>query len=541
MDNFLRNWAVANVPSLRQEHPAWSWWVLGTVLIGTFLAVIDQTVVNVALSSIMVGFGASLDTIQWVITAYMLTFAVMLPLSGWLADRFGYRTIFASALFIFTVASLLCSLAWNEGALIAFRVLQGIGGGLISPVGMAILSRTFPANKLGTALGFFSISAAASSSFGPGLGGFLVDQFGWQSIFLINLPIGALGVVAVLMVQKEFRSEKIIPFDLPGFLSIAAFLVSLLLALTSGNAAWNSDGWSSPFIIGCFGLALVSFLAFLMIEFRTEHPMVDLSLLTIWNFGIMAILIFIFGMGLMGSTFLLPLYLQTSLGYTALEAGMALVPMGLIQALVSPLTGKLVDKVNPKIPMLAGLALLVGSLYLNSFLPTVPAQWQIVLPVCLMGLGFGMFFIPLQTVAIKALPKPKMAQGTGLINLIRQVGSSFGVAMLSMILVSRGSFHNGVTGEAINSGSEAFHMAIAAANQAIGHNGAVAPSNVGSISASLILQQAHQNASVQAIDDIYLLVTLTILLCVLPILALRIQSKRSAAALAVDKPVLVGE
>jgi len=233
----LRRQAVSQIASLHHEHPSYRWWVLANVMIGTFMAVLDSTIVNVALPKIMGVFGVTLDHVEWVITAYMLVFAVMLPTSGWIADHVGYKRTYMLGLTFFTLGSFLCSLSWSLDMLIAFRVVQALGAGCLVPVGMAIVTREFPVEQRGLALGFWAIASAASVSLGPMIGGYLVDNFSWHTIFDVNVPVGIIGIAATLLIQREYKSERIRSFDLLGFLSVAVFLAFLLLALTNGNAS----------------------------------------------------------------------------------------------------------------------------------------------------------------------------------------------------------------------------------------------------------------------------------------------------------------
>ncbi len=314
------------------------------------MAVLDATIVNVGLTKMMAAFGTDVDKIEWVLTAYLLVFAVMLPSSGWVADHFGYKRTYLLAMFLFTLGSFLCSLAWNENALIAFRIVQGAGAGFLMPVGMAIITREFAPEKRGMALGFWGVAAAASISLGPMIGGFLIDNFSWHAIFDVNVPVGIIGMVAIFVIQREYKTEDVRSFDFLGFISMSIFLTFLLLALADGNASWNTGGWTSNFILFCFGLSLVGFVVFMITEFSVKHPMIELSLLKYRNFGISTIMLFIFGIALFGNSFLLPLYLQNSLNYTAFQAGFVFFPVGILQAFVSPVSGWLADKINPKIP-----------------------------------------------------------------------------------------------------------------------------------------------------------------------------------------------
>src|ERR1035437_2174391 len=206
------------------KSPYYKWFVLANVMLGTFMAVLDSTIVNVSLPKIMSSFGVGLSTIQWVITAYMLSMAVMLPTSGWLADKFGYKRVYFWGLFLFTAGSLLCGLSNDETTLIMSRVIQGLGAGMIQPLGMAIITREFPPQQRGIALGFWAISAAASVSFGPLIGGYLVDNFSSQLIFDVNVPVGIAALVFTILIQKEYLNPRVGKFDLVGFLSVVLFL-----------------------------------------------------------------------------------------------------------------------------------------------------------------------------------------------------------------------------------------------------------------------------------------------------------------------------
>jgi len=244
MTSFRRG-LVEQFPRLRPEHPTYKWLVLASVMVATFMAVLDATIVNVALSKLMSSFGVPVDRVEWVLTAYLLIFSVMLPSSGWLADHIGYKSIFMAGLALFTLGSFLCSLAWDFNILIAFRVVQGAGAGILMPVGMAIIMREFPPEKRGIALGFWTVAASASVSLGPTLGGYLIDNYSWHSIFDVNVPIGMAALVALGIILREYKSADVRKFDIIGFLSLGLFLACLQLALANGNSAWNTGGWTS--------------------------------------------------------------------------------------------------------------------------------------------------------------------------------------------------------------------------------------------------------------------------------------------------------
>lgn len=525
LKNPFRQMAIDRIPSFHHEHPTYRWWVLGNVLITTFMAVIEATIVNTALPKMQNSFGTSLDTIEWVLTAFNLVFAVVLPLSGWLSEKLGYKRTFMLALVLFTGGSFLCSLAWNEDVLIFFRVIQGIGAGLIQPVGTSIVTREFPPQQRAVAFGFYGIAAAASLSLGPSLGGYLTDNFGWSSIFLVNVPFGILSMVATLLIQREYRNPKIGPFDMTGFIMITIFLLSLLLGLADGNAAWNTGGWTSPFILSCFAVAAGSLVLFFVVEARTDHPIIDLKMFLNRNFGLASILLFCIGLILLGSTFLTPVYLQGSLGYTALQSGLIFLPLGVIQAMVSPITGILNQRVDARIPALLGLFFLALSFYLNTFLSIDPPYWLLLLPICVRGIGFGLIFITVQSVAIASMPRDKISQGSGLINLSRQVGASFGVALIGLILSQRNIFHTAVSGEGVNTWSETFRNAAAQLHYAITSDGGQTGANATALTQMMIVRDASTKAFIESVNDSFILVTLMIAVLVIPVLFWKFPKK----------------
>lgn len=521
----------SSIPSLNPQHDSYKWWVLANIMIGTFMAVLDATIVNVALPKIMAAFGSNLDRIQWVLTIYLLVFGVMLPTSGWVADHFGYKRTYFLALFLFTFGSFLCGMAWNEYSLILFRVVQAMGAGFLMPVGMAIITREFPLRQRGLALGFWAIAAAASVSLGPLIGGYLVDHVGWNAIFDVNVPVGLFGLFATWVIQREYKTAHTRSFDLAGFISMAIFLVALLLALSEGNAAWNTGGWTSSFILTCFLVSGIGLAVFVYVESRAEHPLIDMELFKNFNFAVTNAILFIFGLGMFGSTFLLPLYLQNSLGFTAMQAGAFFLPVGIIQAFVSPVSGLLADKINPKIPGAIGIFLLAFSLYLNAFLSPYSEHAQIMLPLVIRGFAMGLLFTPLSTLALSSIPKQKIAQASGLFNVIRQLGGSFGVAMMGAMLTRRTIYHTATFGQMIDTRSVSFQRIVS-------HLSQFAQMNVGGTrvealtrAKALIVSHVAKQAFVKAVNDDFLLAAAISIAGFFPILILKTQKRKKKGQL----------
>ncbi|MEI6554121.1 MAG: DHA2 family efflux MFS transporter permease subunit [Paludibacter sp.] len=509
-------------------HPKskyYKWFVLGNVMLGTFMAVLDSTIVNVSLPKIMSSFGVGLSTIQWVITAYMLSMAVMLPTSGWLADKFGYKKMYFWGLFLFTFGSLLCGLSNDETTLIMSRIIQGLGAGMIQPLGMAIITREFPPQQRGVALGFWAISAAASVSFGPMIGGYLVDNFSWQLIFDVNIPVGIAALLFTVVIQREFIHPTARKFDYIGFISVIVFLPVLLYALSEGNAQTNSQGWSAPYILVCFAISAIGLAVFITQELTTKSPLIELRLLKDRNFGMTNIIMFVFSMGMFGSTFLLPLYLQNSMGYTALQSGAVFLPVGIIQGFMSPISGIFSDKVNAKGPVVLGVGLLVLSFYLNSELSFLTERSYVMTTLYLRGFGMGMIFTPLSTMSLLTLPREKMAQASGISNTIRQIAGSMGVALLSTVLTSRVNFHAQVYGGAIQSGSQVFQNTTRNIATYITHNAGSSYATALKQSQSILMSNVSSQAFIEGINDDFLLAAGITMLGFIPILMLKSKKK----------------
>lgn len=526
----IRRFIRRRSSSFHPQSGSYRWWLLANVMIGTFMAVLDATIVNVGLPKLMASFGVGIDKIEWVLTAYMLALAVMLPTSGWLADKFGYKKMYFWGMFAFTLGSFLCGMSSNENMLILSRVIQGLGAGTIMPVGMAIITREFKPEERGIALGFWSIAAAASVSFGPLIGGYLVDNFNWQLIFDVNVPIGIFGLVATIIIQREYKNVKIRSFDAVGFFSVSIFLPFLLYALSEGNAQTNSAGWSATYIWVCFAIALIALAVFLTTELTVKEPLIDLRLLANNNFAYANLIMFIFGIGMFGSTFLLPLYLQNSLGYTAIQAGAVFLPVGIIQGAMAPLAGLFGDKTNAKIPITVGVIVLAISFFLNSKLSYLTEHSYIMLALYLRGFAMGVMFTPLSAIALIEIPREKMAQASGLFNVIRQLGGSFGVAILATVLTTRVDYHSQIFSASVNTTSPVYQ-------EVVHHLDGYMKANVGSNSAvaaqqSSYVVSAHLNkqAFIEGINDDFLLAGIITLIGGVPVFFLHSRKKKQKLA-----------
>lgn len=509
------------------QHDRYKWFVLANIMLGTFMAVLDATIVNVGLPKIMASFGVGIDKIEWVITAYMLSMAVMLPTSGWLGDKFGYKRMYFLGLLMFTVGSMLCGMSNDENTLILSRVVQGLGAGTIQPLGMAIITREFPPQQRGIALGFWAIAAAASVSFGPLIGGYLVDNFNWQLIFDVNIPFGIAAMVFTVIIQKEYINRLVGKFDLIGFISVVIFLPVLLFALSEGSASNNSAGWHAPYILFCFAISTVALAVFITRELTTKHPLINLRLLGDYNFGMGNLVMIIFAVGMFGSTFLLPLYLQNSMGYTAVQAGAVFLPVGFIQGIMSPIAGKISDKISPKIPIIVGVVVLGISFLLNSQLTYLSENNFVMISLYIRGFAMGIIFTPLSNLMLLTISRENMAQASGITNTIRQLGGSLGVAMFTTLLTTRINYHMQTFGAAIQSGSQEFKNVAANlthfAQQSVGSNMVTATQQ----GKYLIMQHVSKQAYIAGIDDDFWVAAIITFVSLIPILIMKTKSKKT--------------
>lgn len=419
----------------------YKWWVLGMIMIGTFMAVLDITVVNVGMPAIMGAFRVGISTAEWVITAYMITMTIMLPTAGWLADRYGNKKVYIIGMFLFTLGSWLCGRAWTDWFLIGSRSVQGVGSGMIQALGLAIVSREFPPAQRGTALGLWAVASAASISFGPLLGGYLVDDYSWHWIFDVNVPLGLIAIVAALIIQREWKNPDIGRFDWVGFVSVALFMPVTIYALARGNAATNPKGWAAPEVVGSFIVGGIALVVFVWNELRVKFPLLNIRLLGDRNFGVAMMVLMIFGIGMLGGTYLLPLYMQNGLGYTAIMAGMVFLPVGLIQGTLSTVSG-IVTRYIGSIPlMITGILVMTLSFWLASRFTAHTHHSAIMTVLYLRGFGMGLTFAPLNIFSLKHLEQKDMAAASGIANSIKQLSGSIGIALLTAIMTSRISYH----------------------------------------------------------------------------------------------------
>lgn len=499
------------------NNNTYKWLILGNVMIGTFMAVLDTTIVNTGLPVIMGTLGASINTAEWVLTGYMLAIASILPAAAWLADRFGYKRIYFLSLLVFTFGSFMCGNSGTIQELIFWRVIEGIGCGAIMPLGMAIVSNVFSPEERGMALGFWTIASAASISFGPYIGGYLVDILNWNYIFYVNVPVGVIAMFVTVILQKEYKAVKSNPFDIPGFITSGIFLPSFMYGLSKVNSATNTQGWNSPVVLISMWISAVAFVLFIYFELTVKYPLINLKVFKDRNFTLSNVMIFIFGVGMFGSTFLIPLYLQNNLGYSALQAGVFFIPVGIIQGFCSPIAGALGQKINPKILIVTGLILMAFSFYLNFYLSFFTEEWYLMTSLCIRGIGMGLLFTPLLTLSLANIQTDMMAQASSVTNIIRQMGGSFGVAIFSHILTQRTYFHTQRYNEALDYTGETYRQTIAGLSGFAQQAAGTSEQSAQSIAEDMIIKRIDLEAYIGGINDDFFIAFIITLLCIIPV------------------------
>lgn len=421
-----------SIPAADSEIGGYQWLALSVVLIGTVMVSLDTTIVNVALPQIRENLHAG-KGIEWVVTAYLLAVAVSQPATGWAADRFGRKRIFIMSLCSFTAASMLCAIAPNLTALIVFRVLQGLGGGALAPVGMAIVIELFPARRRGRAMSVWGIASMAAPAIGPTLGGYLVTAVSWHWLFLINVPIGTLGVVLGLKVLRDLGYREWRRLDVVGLMLGGGGLAVALFGVTEAND-W---GWSSPATLATVAGGTLALVAFVAHELHTDQPMLDLRMFRITVFALATIVTWFTTAAQYTRLVFIPLSLENIRGYSALRVGLILTPAALLTAVGMSIGGRMVDRVGARRPMALGSGLMcVGAFSLSHIGVSTPVA-AIIASLGTQGLGFGLCALPGVVVAMNALPSRYVAQASAVRSLISQVAGASTIAVLSAIVAVR--------------------------------------------------------------------------------------------------------
>jgi DHA2 family multidrug resistance protein len=427
-----------------EPHP---WLVAGTVMLAVFMEVLDTSVANVALPHIAGNLSAGVDESTWVLTSYLVSNAIVLPLTGWFSSLFGRKRFYMTCVAIFTLSSMLCGIAPSLGLLVFFRILQGAGGGAMQPISQAILLESFPKHKQGMAMAIFGMGVVLAPIIGPTLGGWITDSYSWRWIFLINVPVGVVSLVLTFLLvfdpaflaRKGWKEGTHLDFIGLGLLSVGLGFLQVVL-----DKGQREDWFESNFIVWCALVSAVGLVAALVWELTRKDPVVDFRLLKDRNFFLATVTMFVLGFVLYGSTALLPIFLQTLLGYTALLSGLVLSPGGLLVLITLPLVGKLLTRFEARWLVVWGVLIVALSLFhMARFNLDIDFKTAMMARIY-QSAGMAFLFVPINVMAFYFIPKEKFNNATGIINLARNIGGSCGIANVMTLLARRSQFHQNV-------------------------------------------------------------------------------------------------
>jgi len=420
------------------------WFVAVAVMLGAFMEVLDTSIANVSLSHIAGSLSVSTDESTWVLTTYLISNAIVIPATAWFGQRFGRKRFLMTCMAIFTVASFLCGAATSLSMLLVMRIIQGAGGGALQPIAQSILLEAFPREKHGQAMGMYGLGVVIAPIIGPVLGGWITDNFTWRWIFLINVPV---GMVALLLMQRFvhdppwIRNARPARLDLLGFGVMALWLGCQEVLFDKGQ---EDDWFGSRFIVLMAVLAVVGLVAFVWRMLGRERPFVDLGVLKHYNFSLGLGLMFSAGLMLYGLTATIPLLLESLLGYTALQSGWAMMPRGVGALIAMPLAGRLVSRMPGRYLVAGGFALFGGAAYVLAHLSPDLTPGTLFWPLFVSGMSLGFIFVPLNTIALGALSPQQIGNASGLFNLMRNMGGSVGISLVTTFLARRAQLHQTV-------------------------------------------------------------------------------------------------
>jgi DHA2 family multidrug resistance protein len=511
------------------EHQEWKpaanpWLIASSVMLATFMVVLDSSVANVALPHIAGNLSASTDESTWVLTSYLVSNAIMLPAAGWIARRIGRKRLLLVSILIFTVASLLCGVALSMPMLIVARVLQGIGGGGMQPLAQSILLESFPPRQHGTAMAAYGVGVIVAPVIGPTLGGWITDSYSWRWIFYINLPIGLLALFMVNLyvedppyLRKAFQGA----IDYLGFGLMALWLGTLQLFLDKGQEA---DWFEAPWICWTAAISALALTAFIVREWISRDPIVQLRIFRDRNFAIGTVITCAYGFILYAATAMLPLFLQTMLGYSALQSGMSVSPRGLGAMASMIVVGMLVRKIDARLLMAFGFSLLGASTWMLSNISLEIGMRSVIVPNIINGFAMGFIFVPLTTMTLSRLRKQEMGNASGIYNLMRNIGGSVGIASITALLVRGGQIHQNylaANATASNPLAGLYVRGLQAKLMASGADAVTAQHKA----LGVFYRSVQQQASVLAYADNFRLIALLAFACI-PLLLLFQQLKK---------------
>jgi len=510
----------------------YKWYATATVMVATTATTTCATIVNVALPDIMGAFGLGQDQVQWLSTGFLAAMTACMLLADWLIARVGYRLAFMGALIVCIGGSVLGASSVNAGEIIFARVLQGIAAGLVQPITMVLLSHVFPVEQRGKAMSIYGIGVVLAPALGPTLGGILVDQYTWRDVFLAIIPVCVIAMVAtaVFLPGRDTRPEhtKHRPFDALGFLLLVVFLVCLLSGLSNGQR----EGWDSRMILSLFVGAFISGFAFIGWELTSENPLLSIRVFANFRFSASCVVALALGVGIYGSTYIVPLFVQFVQGYTPTRSGLLLMPAGFVLALVFPIAGYVADRLPPWAPVSFGLAVFGLSSALCSGADVNTSFWALAWWMVLGRVGLGLIMPALNAGALRALPTEMLAQGSGSLNFVRQFGGALGVNLLSVLVDMRMTFHGDALAQAMTPATSAAAAAVRQLSLLLPHwgnpFGTHLPTGVPPIAMTYLESMLVPKAQMLAYQDGFYVVAITFFIAVLPALLMRGQRPEPA-------------
>src|SRR5271169_2970861 len=488
----------------QEWHPRHSPWLITvSVMLAVFMEVLDTSIANIALPHIAGSLSATPDEATWVLTSYLVSNAIILPMTGWLGNYFGRKRVLISCIVMFTFASALCGMAWSLPTLVIARVLQGFGGGAMVPIAQAIMLESFPPQKRGAAMAVFAQGVVVAPILGPVIGGWITDSYSWRWIFYINLPVGILAALMAKWVVEDppyIKRDKKAEIDFIGFGLLAVWLATMQIVLDKGQEAdWFGADWIRWFTL----ISIAAFAGFIAWEFSVKDPLVDLRVFKNRNFTVGLILMTSLAAILYGTTAQLPLFLQTLMGYPALQSGYAMSPRGVAAFFTTWCVGRLVGKIRMRSMLLFGFVMLATSSFMLSDINLQVSMGSVVWPTILNGVAISFIFVPLTTVTMSQLGQAQIGNASGLYNLMRNLGGSIGIAFVTTMLARGAQTHQALMVGHLTATDPAFAQQLAAAKSVLGNQTDPVTATRQAYNAvySLLDQQAHLWAFV---DNFYL-------------------------------------
>ena len=488
------------------------WIVALSVVLPTLLEVIDTSVVNVSLGHIRGSLSAGVDESTWTITAYLVSNAIIIPLTGWLSRTFGRKRYLVFSVILFTFSSAACGFSKSLQMLIFFRILQGFGGGALQPLSQSILFETFPPREYGMATAMFGIGVMFGPIVGPVLGGWITDNWSWPWIFYINIPLGIFSLIMIMLFihDPHYLRKAKQKIDYWGLSLIVLGIGSLQVVIDKGQ---REDWFSSNFINAFAVIAVICLVLFIIVELKVPNPVINLRVFKDISFSIGNVIMFVTFFVLFGGIVLLPLFVQELLGYNAYLAGLALAPGGIATLIIMPIVGKMVTKINPKWILAAGMVITAYSMHMMINFNLHVDFFSVAWPRVVMGIGLGMLFIPLMSMAFTTIHKEEMPNATSVFNLLRNLGGSIGVAFVTTVLSRRAQFHQFRFSEQLNPYDPGYQIALHNAMNALKMKLGAATD----LSANgLIYRELMRHASLSSYNDAFYICAV-LMICVLPL------------------------